>query len=217
MTGKPRYHGKHGNRIAPVSTSPAVKNGTEVGHRLQVTGYSRTNTFDGGIGIGIRLAIAIAIEFARLIEEPLTRTNHARKNQPFRDGSGLRAGLEESDKSDKSDGSDLSDLSDGVGSREQGTDCVLTRSGSDRSVLFARTSCSGVNRPRQSTQPIAPGPGWGLDRVSGREIFVQVRRSGPRIASEIPPWPRSAKGRPRVARLRATRDKAAGPGRKDPS
>ena len=33
------------------------------------------------------------------------------------------------------------------------------------------------NTPVNST-PLPPGPGWGLDRGSGREIFVQVRPSG---------------------------------------
>ena len=50
----------------------------------------------------------------------------------------------------------------------------------------------GVNEtvllPHHASQlsPLSLGPGWGLDRGSGREIFVQVRRSGPRIESEIP-------------------------------
>ena len=86
-----------------------------------------------------------------------------------------------------------------------------------------RPSCSNVRSrsPTQTTPVQSPksdtGPGSGLDRGSGREIFVQVCTSGPLIGSEIPLWPRCAEGSPRVARLRGTRDQAAGPGRKDPS
>ena len=48
--------------------------------------------------------------------------------------------------------------------------------------------------------PLPRGRGWGLDRGSGREIFVQVRTSGLRIASVA--------GRPR----QATQPPAPGPG-----
>ena len=85
-----------------------------------------------------------------------------------------------------------------------------------RRSLIEETFTPTVSHP--STQPLRYGSGFG----SGSRVRARDFRSGPHIGApnrirDSFVGPRWAEGSPRVARLRGTRDQAAGPGRKDPS
>ena len=65
-------------------------------------------------------------------------------------------------------------------SRSQVKDCVFRMPGSDRSVLLARTSCSGVNRPRQSTSPASVRVRvWVLVAGQGERFSFRFADRGP--------------------------------------